>query len=52
MINSVVLVSGVWQSDSVIHMCACSVTSVVLFATLWTIAHHAPLPTGVSRQEY
>ena len=47
-----VLVSGVQQSDSVIHMCACSVTSVVLFATLWTIAHHAPLSTGVSRQEY
>ena len=47
-----VLVSGVQQSDSVIHMCACSVTSVVLFATLWTVAHHAPLSTGVSRQEY
>ena len=25
---------------------------VSLFATLWTIAHHAPLFTGFSRQEY
>ena len=25
---------------------------VRLFATLWTVAHPAPLPTGFSRQEY
>ena len=25
---------------------------VHLFATLWTTAHQAPLPMGVSRQEY
>ena len=25
---------------------------VQLFATLWTVAHQAPLPTGFSRQEY
>ena len=34
-------------------MCACSVASrVQLFATLWTIAHQAPLSMGFSRQEY
>ena len=26
--------------------------SVRLFATLWTVAHQAPLPMGLSRQEY
>ena len=25
---------------------------VRLFATLWTVAHRAPLPIGFSRQEY
>ena len=25
---------------------------VQLFATLWTVAHQDPLPTGLSRQEY
>ena len=25
---------------------------VLLFATLWTVAHQAPLSTGFSRQEY
>ena len=23
-----------------------------LFATLWTLAHHAPLSMGISRQQY
>ena len=27
-------------------------SSVQLFATLWTIAHQAPLSMGFSRQEY
>ena len=33
-------------------MCACLVTRVQLFATLWTVTHQAPLSTGCSRQEY
>ena len=40
-----------------VHVCACMhvypVTSVVPdFATLWTVAHQAPLSMGFSRQEY
>ena len=37
-------------------VCACVrsrvLSHVQLFATLWTIAHHAPLPLGFCRQEY
>ena len=29
-----------------------SLSRVQLFATLWTVAHHAPLSMGFSRQEY
>ena len=29
-----------------------SLSRVRLFATLWTVAHHAPLSMGFSRQEY
>ena len=29
-----------------------SFSRVQLFATLWTIAHQAPVPMGFSRQEY
>ena len=32
--------------------CAKSLSRVQLFATLWTIAHQAPLFVGFSRQEY
>ena len=32
--------------------CACSVTSVRLFSTPWTVACQAPLSTGFSWQEY
>ena len=34
------------------HVCAKSLQSVRLFATVWTVAHLAPLPVGFSRQEY
>ena len=36
------------------HECVCaqSLSCVWLFATLWTIAHQAPLSFGFSRQEY
>ena len=30
----------------------CHVSHVQLFATLWTVAHQAPLSMGFSRQEY
>ena len=34
-------------------MCVLSLSSCVqLFATLWTVAHQAPLSMGFSRQEY
>ena len=33
-------------------MRVCSVASVWLFATLWTVASQAPLSMGISRQEY
>ena len=29
-----------------------SLSHVQLFATLWTVAYHAPLSMGFSRQEY
>ena len=36
-----------------LHVCMPSCQSgVQLFATLWTIAHQAPLPMGFSRQEH
>ena len=31
---------------------SCSLSRVRLFATLWTVAHQAPLSMGFSRQEY
>ena len=33
-------------------MFACVLSHVQLFATLWTIAHQAPLSMGFSQQEY
>ena len=33
-------------------MCACVLSPVQLFATLWTVAHQVPLSMGFSRQEY
>ena len=30
----------------------CKLSPVLLFATLWTVAHQAPLSMGFSRQEY
>ena len=31
---------------------ACMLSHVLLFATLWTVAHQAPLSVGFLRQEY
>ena len=33
-------------------VCACALSHVQLFVTLWTVAHQAPLSMGFSRQEY
>ena len=33
-------------------LCVKSLSCVLLFATLWTVAHQAPLSTGFSKQEY
>ena len=33
-------------------MCACMLSAVQLFVTLWTAVHQAPLSMGFSRQEY
>ena len=52
----------VWLSPFTVHlklqhfslamlMLSCF-SRVRLFATLWTVAHQAPLPMGFSRQEY
>ena len=30
----------------------CSLSRVLLFGIPWTVAHQAPLPMGLSRQEY
>ena len=50
-IYSVVLVSGVAQSDSVVHRhrraCARSLSCIQLFATPWTVARQAPLSMGI-----
>ena len=40
-----------WCSHSM-GCCACMLSHVQLFATLWTVAHQAPLSMGLSRQEY
>ena len=34
------------------HCCDCVLSRVRLFATTWTVACHAPLSMGFSRQEY
>ena len=39
---------GVWSLVCVLSPFSC----VQLFATLWTVAHQAPLSMGLSRQEY
>ena len=49
------LVSSVQQSDSVIYpyCCCCLVAkSNATLATLWTVAHQAPLSVGFPMQEY
>ena len=35
-----------------LHACMCVLSHVQLFATLWTVAHWAPLSMEFSRQEY
>ena len=39
-----------FQSFQVVCMCPCELSCV--FATPWTIAHHAPLSMEFSRQDY
>ena len=43
-----ILVSGMGTGESVLNR----FSHVRLFATLWTVAHQAPLSMGFSRQEY
>ena len=56
MVNNVVLVSTIQQSNSVIdkrkRKKEKSLSRVRLVATLWTIAHQAPPSMGFSRQEH
>ena len=33
-------------------VCGCSLSRVLLFGTLWTVAHQAPQSVGFSRKEY
>ena len=47
--------SVIIQIRVLLYMCACVLSSfspVLLFVTPWTIARHAPLSMGFSRQEY
>ena len=45
--------SGAWAIIQVyLCCCACVLSRVRLFVTLWTVAHQAPLSMGFYRQEY
>ena len=41
-----------WEEGSVCVFVLSRFSGVRLFATLWTVAHKAPLSVGFSRQEY
>ena len=48
-----IVVTRDWDEEKMGYMHECQVASVMSdSATLWTIAHHAPLSMGFSRQEY
>ena len=55
---SLVCQVGAGRSDSTLcsllggPVCLCVLSHVPLFATLWTLAHQAPLSMGFFRQEY
>ena len=55
-LNDLVVVDTLLPSchDKVFYMCVCvsRFSHVRLFATLWTVAHQAPLSMGFFRQEY
>ena len=56
-LNDLVVVDTLLPSyhDRVFYMCVCVLSCfsrVRLFATLWTVAHQAPLSMVFSRQEY
>ena len=44
--------NGVTFLRTLLCICACVLSHVQLFATLWTVAQQAPLSMGFSRQEY
>ena len=47
------MVTRGWEEEKMGYMHKCQVASVMSdSATLWTIAHQAPLSMGFSRQEY
>ena len=50
----IILISSLKNSQSMyVHVCMLSHFSRVwLYATLWTVAHQAPLSMGLSKQEY
>ena len=35
-----------------LSLCVCILNFIPLFATQWTVAHHAPLSVGFPRQEH
>ena len=45
-------IKAVWYGIKKLHMRACALSRVWLFATPWTVAHQAPLSMGFSRQEH
>ena len=64
LINNVMIVSGIQQSDSVIHIHTFILFQILfpfsvshfsyvrLFVTPWTVSHQSPLSMGFSTQEY
>ena len=40
------MTSGMYLENSALH-CASSLNHIWFFATLWTVARQAPLPTGI-----
>ena len=54
LLHNVLLVSAIHQCESVVHPAytLCWFSRVRLFATLWVVAHQAPLSMGFSRPEY
>ena len=59
MVKLLILITGLLKNSHdyyyflmCVCICVCVLSCVRLFATLWTVAHQAPLSMGFSRREY